>query len=200
MPTDQRHPLGVTDAPEPRSARQTINEMLDAGLLDELMDRVDAGELTLTGEGGFLPEMVKAVLERGLAAELTEHLGYERGDPAGRGGPNSRNGTHPEDRWPPRSATVPLATPRDRAGHVRAAAGAQGQPAALGGLDEMIIILYAGGMTVRDIRPTWPARWAPSCPTTPSPRSPTRCWRRSRPGRPGRWRSSTRSSTWTRWW
>jgi hypothetical protein len=49
MPTDQRHPLGVTEAPEPRSARQTINDMLDAGLLDELMDRVDTGELTLTG-------------------------------------------------------------------------------------------------------------------------------------------------------
>jgi putative transposase len=43
--------------------------------LDEVMDRVDAGSLTLTGEGGFLPEMVKAVLERGLQAELTEHLG-----------------------------------------------------------------------------------------------------------------------------
>src|SRR6186713_504911 len=93
MLTDQRHPLGVTEAPEPRSARQTINDMLDAGLLDELMDRVDAGELTLTGQGGFLPEMVKAVLERGLQAELTEHLGYERGDPAGRGSPNSRNGS-----------------------------------------------------------------------------------------------------------
>src|SRR5918912_3051639 len=96
MATEQGHPLGVTDAPEPRSARQTINEMLDAGLLDELMDRVDAGELTLTGEGGFLPEMVKAVLERGLAAELTEHLGYEKGDRAGYGSPNSRNGTTPK--------------------------------------------------------------------------------------------------------
>ena len=49
MLTNHGHPLGVTDAPEPRSARQTINDMLDAGLLDELMDRVDAGELTLTG-------------------------------------------------------------------------------------------------------------------------------------------------------
>src|SRR5215217_9618130 len=78
------------------SARETINRMLDAGLLDEVMDRVDAGSLTLTGEGGFLPEMVKAVLERGLAAELTEHLGYERGDPAGRGSPNSRNGSTPK--------------------------------------------------------------------------------------------------------
>jgi hypothetical protein len=41
MPTNQGHPLDVMDAPEPRSARQTINDMLDAGLLDEVMDRVD---------------------------------------------------------------------------------------------------------------------------------------------------------------
>ena len=70
--------------------------MLEAGLLDEVMDRVDAGGLALTGEGGFLPEMIKAVLERGLAAELTGHLGYEKGDPAGRGCPNSRNGSTPK--------------------------------------------------------------------------------------------------------
>ncbi|MBM2620399.1 transposase [Actinoplanes sp. LDG1-06] len=45
----------------------------------------------MTGDGGVLPELVKAVLERGLAAELTGHLGCEKGDPAGRGSPNSRN-------------------------------------------------------------------------------------------------------------
>ena len=110
MGTEQGHPLGVTDMPEPRSARQTINDMLDAGLFDELMDRVDAGELTLTGQGGFLPEMVKAVLERGLAAELTEHLGYERGDPAGRGSPNSRNGSTPKT-LATEVGAVPLDTP-----------------------------------------------------------------------------------------
>ena len=85
MAAELGHPQGVTTTAGPGSARQAINEMLDAGLLDALMDRVDAGELTLTGQGGFLPEMVKAVLERGLAAELSEHLGYEKGDPAGRG-------------------------------------------------------------------------------------------------------------------
>ena len=127
MPTNQGHPLGVTDTPEPRSARQTINEMLDAGLLDELMDRVDAGELTLTGEGGFLPEMVKAVLERGLAAELTEHLGYERGDPAGRGSPNSRNGVDPEDAGH-RGRAGAAGHAAGPAGQLRAAAGAQGCP------------------------------------------------------------------------
>ena len=59
--------------------------------------------------------MVKAVLERGLAAELTEHLGYERGDPAGRGSPNSRNGST-RRRWPPRSGRCRW-TPRGTGGH-----------------------------------------------------------------------------------
>src|SRR4249920_3930078 len=115
MGTEQGHPLGVTDTPEPRPARQAINEMLDAGLLNDLMDRVDAGELTLTGEGGFLPEMVKAVLERGLQAELTGHLGYEKGDRAGWGSPNSRNGSTPKT-VASEAGDVELATPRDRAG------------------------------------------------------------------------------------
>ena len=78
------------------AARAAVRELAEAGLLDRVVERAEAGELALTGEGGFLPEMVKAVLERGLAAELTEHLGYEKGDPAGRGSPNSRNGTSPK--------------------------------------------------------------------------------------------------------
>ena len=144
------HPLGADPAVgQPGSAREAINEMLEAGLLDELMDRVDAGGLTLTGEGGFLPEMVKAVLERGLAAELTEHLGYEKGDPAGRGSPNSRNGTTPKT-LATEVGDVPLDVPRDRAGTFEPRLVPKGARRA-GGLDEMIISLYAGGMTVRDI-------------------------------------------------
>src|SRR3954471_11621231 len=150
MLTDQRHPLGVTEAPEPRSARQTINDMLDAGLLDELMEQAAAGELTLTGEGGFLPELVRSVLERGLATELTEHLGYERGDPAGRGSPNSRNGSTPKT-LATEVGPVPLDTPRDRRGSFEPRLVPKGARRA-GGLDEMIVSLYAGGMTVRDIQ------------------------------------------------
>ena len=80
----QPGPLG-SPQPEPLSARAAVNEMLEAGLLDELMGRIDEGSLQLTGEGGFVPEMIRAVLERGLQAELSGHLGYDRGDPAGRG-------------------------------------------------------------------------------------------------------------------
>jgi putative transposase len=150
MAAELGHPQGVTTTPEPRSARETINEMLDAGLLDGLMDRVDAGELTLTGEGGFLPEMVKAVLERGLAAELTEHLGYEKGDPAGRGSPNSRNGSTPKT-LQTEIGPVGLDVPRDRTSSFEPRLVPKGSRRA-GGLDEMIISLYAGGMTVRDIQ------------------------------------------------
>jgi putative transposase len=39
--------------------------MISAGLLDDLMGRVDAEGPALTGDGGLLPELVKAVLERG---------------------------------------------------------------------------------------------------------------------------------------
>jgi putative transposase len=151
--TDDRqavHPLGTPLSVEPGAARATINQMIEAGLLDDVMARADAGELRLTGEGGFLPEMIKAVLERGLAGELTGHLGYEKGDPVGRGSPNSRNGSSPKT-LATEVGDVALAVPRDRAGSFEPRLVPKGSRRA-GGLDDMIISLYAGGMTVRDIQ------------------------------------------------
>jgi putative transposase len=140
----------MTDDKVERSAeRAAVEQLVEAGLLDDLMSRVDAGEVHLTGEGGFLPEMIKAVLERGLAAELTGHLGYERGDRAGRGSGNSRNGTTPKT-VATEVGDVDLATPRDRAGTFEPRLVPKGARRT-GGLDEMIISLYAGGMTIRDI-------------------------------------------------
>src|SRR5512135_1771122 len=81
--------------------------------------------------------------------ELADHLGYERGDPAGRGSPNSRNGSIPKT-LATEVGPVPMATPRDRAGSFEPRLVRKGQRR-LGGLDEIIISLYAGGMTVRDI-------------------------------------------------
>ena len=138
------------DAVMGEAEQAAVDQLIDAGLLDELMARVDAGELQLTGEGGFLPGLIKAVLERGLQAELTEHLGYEKGDPAGRGSPNSRNGSTPKTVLT-EIGDVGLDTPRDRAGSFEPRLVPKGARR-LGGLDEMIISLYAGGMTVRDIQ------------------------------------------------
>jgi putative transposase len=132
------------------AARDAVNDMIEAGLFDRLMERVDDDGLRLTGEGGFLPEMIKAVLERGLQAELTDHLGYEKGDPAGRGSPNSRNGSTSKT-LSTEVGEVPLAVPRDRASTFEPRLVPKGARRA-GGLDDMVISLYAGGMTVRDIQ------------------------------------------------
>lgn len=118
-------------------------------LVDQLMSRVDAEGLQLTGVGGLIPELIKAVLERGLQAELADHLGYEKGDPVGRNGLNSRNGATPKT-VATEVGSVPLEIPRDRDGSFTPRLVPKGQRS-LGGLPDMIISLYAGGMTIRDI-------------------------------------------------
>jgi putative transposase len=140
----------ASDQPDEKPTRRAARELLSEDFLDELMSRVDEGDLALTGEGGFLPELVKAVLERGMASELTDHLGYERGDPAASQFPNSRNGSSPKT-LETEVGQVGLDTPRDRAGTFEPRLVPKGGRR-LGGLDEMIISLYAGGMTVRDIQ------------------------------------------------
>lgn len=136
--------------PPALSGRQLREQLADDTWLDELIDRAQSGGVALTGEGGFLPELVKAVLERGLDAELTDHLGYERGDPAGRGSPNSRNGITPKT-VQSEIGPLPLEVPRDRASSFQPRLVPKGERR-LRGLDDMIISLYAGGMTVRDIQ------------------------------------------------
>lgn len=136
--------------PGPVSAREAVREMTEAGLFDSLFARIDQGSLRLTGEGGFVPEMIKAVLERGLQVELADHLGYEKGDPAGRGSPNSRNGSTAKT-VRTEVGPVELNTPRDRAGTFEPRLVPKGARTVDDGLSQMIISLYAGGMTVRDI-------------------------------------------------
>jgi putative transposase len=141
--------LGRPEEP-PVTAREAVDKMVQAGLLDALMDQVDSGDLQLTGEGGFLPELVKRVLEAGLQAELTDHLGYERHDRAGYGSGNSRNGSTTK-RLGTEVGDLELATPRDRNGSFEPRLVPKGQRR-VGGLSDMIISLYAGGMTIRDIQ------------------------------------------------
>lgn len=90
------------------------------------------------------------MLERGPQAELTSHLGYEKGDPAAGMFENHRNGSS-EKTVLPEAGSVLLSVPRDRQGTFTPRLVAKGQRR-LGGLDEMIVSLYAGGMTIRDIQ------------------------------------------------
>ncbi len=129
-----------------------LRELMDDRLLDALLERSrdEAGGLRLTGEGSMLGDLVKAVLERALEAELTAHLGYERRDRAGHNSGNSRNGRISK-KVQTGIGPVGLEVPRDRAGSFEPVLIPKRSGRVSGGLDDMIISLYAHGMTVRDI-------------------------------------------------
>jgi putative transposase len=98
----------------------------------------------------MLGELVTAVLERALQAELAAHLGYGRHEVSGRGSGNSRNG-YIAKTVQTGIGPVPLAVPRDRAGTFEPLLIPKRAGRVSGGLDDMIISLYAHGMSVRDI-------------------------------------------------
>jgi hypothetical protein len=52
----------------------------DEQLLAQLAGRAAAKGLSLAGEGGFLQQMTRLVLQAGLEAEMTSHLGYDKVD------------------------------------------------------------------------------------------------------------------------
>lgn len=135
---------------EPRSTAEVAEALEASGMIDELLGQIDAGQIQITGDGGLIPGLIKLALERGLKAELTDHLGYEKGDPAGREVPNSRNGSTPKT-VQSEVGPVTLNVPRDRDGSFTPRLVPRGSRR-LGGLDDIIISLYAGGMTLRDIQ------------------------------------------------
>ena len=124
------------------AGRPPLRALMDDSLLDELLarSRDEAGGLRLTGEGSMLGELVRAVLERALEAELTAHLGYAKG---GRGaGGNARNGSIAKT-VQTGVGPVPLQVPRDRAGSFEPLLVPKRAGRVSGGLDDMIVSLYA---------------------------------------------------------
>src|SRR3974377_1321036 len=125
------------------------NSTITPELLYQLLANYEKPE-DLTGEDGLFKQLKKALIERALGAELTEHLGYEKGDPAGRGKGNSRNGTSSKTILT-EDGEVEIAVARDRAGSFEPQLIAKGQTH-FTGFDDKILSLYARGMTVREIQ------------------------------------------------
>ena len=117
--------------------------------LDELLAGYEKPE-DLLGEDGLFKQLKKALLERALGAELTHHLGYEKGDPAGRGTGNNRNGSSAKTVLT-EDGSVEIDVPRDRNGTFEPQIVPKGETR-LDGFDDKIISLYARGMTVREIQ------------------------------------------------
>src|SRR5215470_2816078 len=85
---------------------------IDKKLIDQLLTDYKKPE-DIIGENGLLKQLTKAVLERALEAEMTEHLGYEKHDPAGQQQGNPRNGKSRKTLQGD-FGELELETPRDR--------------------------------------------------------------------------------------
>ncbi len=125
-------------------SRSELDEIA-AGLV--AMARADG--VALTGDGGLLSGLVGRVLQGALDVELTEHLGYEPHAAQGRGSGNSRNGYYPKT-VRTEIGEVTVAVPRDRNGTFEPVTVPVGQRR-LSGLDDMVVSLYAKGLTTGDI-------------------------------------------------
>jgi putative transposase len=130
-------------------ASRRLTEVLEPSVIDALLADAQASGTPLDGVDGLLNRMNKAVIERALAVEMTHELGYERGDPAGVGSGNSRNG-YSAKTIATVNGPVTINVPRDRQGVFEPKIVPK-RARRLRQIDEMILSLYARGMTTRDI-------------------------------------------------
>ena len=140
----QTTPVAVAD----RQAAERLAEAMSPATIDSLIKDAKASGTPLEGVDGLLNQITKAVLERALQAEMTDHLGYEVGDPAGRGTGNSRNGSTSKT-----VATVngplEMQVPRDRNSSFEPRIVPK-HARRVGNIEDMILSLYSRGMTTRD--------------------------------------------------
>ncbi|WP_027657346.1 IS256 family transposase, partial [Salinispora vitiensis] len=116
----------------------------------ELVRAAKEQGLSLTGPDGLLKQLTKTVLETALNEEMTEHLGYEKHDQAGAGSGNIRNGTRSKTVLTDGNGPVQIDVPRDRAGTFEPQIVRKRQRR-LSGVDEVVLSLYAKGLTTGEI-------------------------------------------------
>jgi len=126
---DMASKKGPASTPELEAARELVRQAREQGL-------------SLTGPDGLLKQLTKTVLETALNEELTEHLGFEKSDPAGSPDGNVRNGTRTKTVLTEANGHVEIEVPRDRAGTFEPQIVRKRQRR-LTGVDEMVLSLYA---------------------------------------------------------
>src|SRR6187397_3085737 len=129
-----------------KSGEQSAEQRVAA----ELVRLAKEQGLSLTGPDGLLKQLTKTVIETALNEELTEHLGYEKHDPAGAGTGNIRNGTRAKTVLTEATGQVDIEVPRDRGGSFEPQIVKKRQRR-LSGVDEIVLSLYAKGLTTGEI-------------------------------------------------
>jgi putative transposase len=132
------------------AAARRVAELLSPEAIDSLVADATESGMGLDGARGLLNQLTKAVLERALQAEMADHLGYDKGDQAGHGSGNSRNGMSGKSVIT-NAGPVRLEVPRDRNGTFEPKIVPK-RARRLGSVDDMILSLYARGLSTRDIK------------------------------------------------
>jgi putative transposase len=142
-------PVGRQNEPEADStAVEAVS--VEQQIAEQLLEQARTDGVKLVGPGGLLAGVTRRILETALETEMSEHLGWDKGDPAGRGASNSRNGysgkTVHTDLGP-----IPLRIPRDRNGEFEPQIIPK-HTRRVGGFNDMILSLYAKGLTTGEIQ------------------------------------------------
>src|ERR1700761_6241443 len=132
------------------AAKRLADAVSDEAVDRMIADAKESGLSLLDGPDGLIGQLTARIIERALGAEMDDHLGYEKGDPAGRGTANSRNGRYGKT-VTTSAGPVRISVPRDRNAEFEPRIVRKGQRRA-GPVDEIILSLYARGLTTRDIQ------------------------------------------------
>jgi len=124
-------------------------DTIDNELIDNLLKDYKKPE-DLVGENGLLKQLTKQLLERAMAAEMTEHVGYDKHDAAGNNSGNSRNGNSAKT-IKGTFGELALETPRDRNGTFEPQIIEKHQTR-FTGFDKNILSLYSRGLSTREIQ------------------------------------------------
>jgi transposase-like protein len=137
-PPSSKEPSGTgPSAEELEAARELVRAARDKGV-------------ALTGPDGLLKALTKTVIETALEEEMAEHLGYDKHDPIGRNGGNSRNGKRAKTVLTDAAGEVDIEVPRDRKGSFEPVIVKKRQRR-LSDVDAVVLSLYAKGLTTGEI-------------------------------------------------
>lgn len=138
----------VNAAKKKEEAQPSVEELAAAR---ELVAEAKRRGVSLAGSGGLLKALTKTVLETALEEEMSEHVGYDKHDPVGRNRGNSRNGHRAKTVLSDHAGQVDIQVPRDTDGSFDPVIVKKRQRR-LTGVDEMVLSLYAKGLTTGEIQ------------------------------------------------
>src|SRR3954447_15723640 len=150
--------MGVSP-PEPAVAGDDAEDRslspVELAAVKDLVLLARTAGIALTGPDGLLKAMTKTVIEAALEEEMADHLGYDKHAVEGRNGANSRSGKRSKTVLTDSCGEVDIDVPRDRDGSFEPKLVRKRQHR-LGEVDEVVLSLYAKGLTTGKSRRTSP--------------------------------------------